>query len=217
MAHRLISLLAGLALAFVLVPTISAKPDPAPQEWGMAYFPLVSGAEYNYKGTFEGKVYPKPVAVRTHDLGAVKGYYFVDFDEKGETSQIVGTNCFGLGSYRYADGKLLTDKAFWTRDLEKIDPKGAQTLLAFPLKAGAKTIVKDGDKVLSLTVVGPETVKVPAGTFEDCVKVTVEELWPKRGVRYEGAVWLARDVGIVKRQYATGRIDELVSYKIPKP
>jgi hypothetical protein len=210
-------LLAAVVLACCLVSQSPARPDPAPQEWGTDYFPLVSGAEYNYKGVFEGKVYPKPVAVRTHQMGKTTGFYFVDFNEKGEASPIIGPNGFGLGHYRYEDGKLLSDRAFREQDLKTIDPKETQTLLSFPLRRGDRTMVRDGDKVLTLTVVGVEAVQVPAGNFDDCVKIEIEESWPKEGTKRKATVWLAKGVGVVKRQYAAGRVDELVSYKIPKP
>ena len=58
-------------------------------------------------------------------------------------------------------------------------------------------------------------MKVPAGTFKDCAKIRIDVHWPKKAKRYEEFVWLAPDVGVVRRQRSTGRTENLVSYTLP--
>lgn len=80
-----------------------------------------------------------------------------------------------------------------------------------PIVPGATTTLHGG-KRLETTVVGPETVTVPAGTFA-CLRLDQREVWET--VTHEGSVWLARGVGTVKRVYVTGRLEVLTAFHVP--
>jgi len=185
---------------------------PLPENAGADYFPLRDGAEYRYKGTFEGRHYDNRLVVKAFANDDVKGFYFQQIDDKGPGSVLAG-NSFGLGAFSVEERGLSTLPASFVDKIDGLKAADRQLLLAYPLKTGAMTAVTSGKLNLQVTVVGPEAVEVPAGKFE-CVKLSVEEVWPDK--RYQGYVWLARGVGVVKRQYATGRIDELVEHKAPK-
>lgn len=183
------------------------------------YFPLVEGTEYEYQGTFEGDTYKSSLVVRcSGGLSSNPLYYFAEKDDVDKSNYIIGANVFGLGAYAKVKGKIVTCEAFWFEDLEAVKPDTAQALLEFPLKdkAELKLTAHDGKQAFTLTVGGQEDVKVPAGTFKGCWKIAIVDAWPKDKKTYEGAVWLAADVGVVKWLRSTGRVDELVKVTKPK-
>lgn len=205
--------LAKLALLAFLAIADAVPAKPPVKEAGTDCFPLVDGSTYRYKGTFNAKVFDKNLVLKTQVNDKVTGCYFVDLEEKDKEGTITGSNCFGLGIYFFEGATLYTVEAFWVREAKVFAPAKKQKLLTFPLKKGDKSEVKAGTETLTLEVLGDESVTVPAGKF-DCIKVSVKEIWPMK--QYQGYVWLHPGIGIVRRQFSTGRIEELVSYNIPK-
>ncbi|MDQ3365070.1 MAG: hypothetical protein M3680_06555 [Myxococcota bacterium] len=89
-------------------------------------------------------------------------------------------------------------------------PPAPARALAFPLKQGATGTVP-GFIRTTYKVGARKPLKVPAGTFR-AWKITVTDPHNK-----PGAVWIAPEVGIVKIQLPTGRVDELVKIEPPAP
>jgi hypothetical protein len=190
-------------------PPVEARAPPPQTD--ASYFPLVDGATYEYDATFGAKRSHERRIVRRVSLAVGTMYFFVDADADPNDDVSIGSNNFGLGAYRMTDAGLVTADAYMRSDLQKIGETGLQTIVAFPLVVGATSTVHGGKK-LETTVGANEDVTVPAGTFH-CVKLEQREVWPSEV--YEGAVWLARGVGAVKRIYVTGRTEVLTSYRLP--
>ena len=176
---------------------------------GDSYFPLVVDAAYEYDAEFEGKKSHAVRLVRGTDAAVGRVFYFVDEEEASNPNPIVGTESFGLGAYRVTNDAIETAPAFWLEDVAAVS--AMQTAVQLPPVKGA-TVTLEGTHELEVRVVGPETLSVPAGTFS-CVRLDEREIWPDKV--YEGAVWLARGVGVVKRVYTTGRTEVLTRVRFP--
>jgi hypothetical protein len=205
-----------LAAALICIAALAAQatPLPAAAPGDGSYFPIVEGAEYTYKGTFNNNTYTEKVFVRKASRGGVTAYYFAKQDAKtgGDTLLLAG-NMIGHGLYFKTDKTLNTVDAPFTRDAENSLGGKQQTMFTFPLAKGGTHAAAVGKGTWTYTVVGQEDVTVLAGTYKGCMKIKIDEVWPDK--KYEGYAWLAKDVGLVKWQRSTGRIDELVSVKLP--
>ncbi len=192
-----------------------------PEAKGADYFPLVEGTRYEYQGTYQGNKDKSELTVKSTSVGLGSDdrvFYFVTKGDEEKENYIIGANAFGLGAYSKSKGKLLTHEAFWYADLETVKLDSNQTLIEFPLteKASQKLQASSGKQKITMTVAGKEDVTVPAGTYKACWKIEIKDTWPATGTTYDGAVWLAADVGVVKWLRGTGRVDELLSMKKPK-
>lgn len=188
--------------------------EPKAEKFLADYFPLIEATEYVYLGAFKDKTDEKTMVIRSDGQGDSRIYYFISLEQEKSDNALIIAGSFGLGAYCIEDGSLQTLAASWRSTVKDVDRKDKQKLLPAVLAVGAKAQVMSGDKSLKLTVLEPESVKVPAGEFQECAKISVEEVWPDNN--YKGYVWLAKGIGVVKRQYATGRIEELKSYQLPK-
>jgi hypothetical protein len=180
---------------------------------GESYFPLVVDARYEYDAEFGGKRSHVSILVRSADAIAGRVFYFVDASDVADASDsnpIVGTESFGLGAYRANERAIETGAAFWLTDVPNVS--ALQTAVQLPPVSGATVTLEDDGHQLEVRVVGTETVKVPAGSFS-CLRLDEREIWPTNV--HEGAVWLARGVGVVRRVYTTGRTEELTSVRFP--
>ncbi len=172
-----------------------------------ALLPLVPGAVYEYDATFSGKSSHVVRVVRTKETPVGRLFYFVESPEVADDNPSIGSNNFGLGAYRVTSKGIETADAYFLDEMTKIT--ALQLAVAFPIEHGATTTLLGGKK-LETTVVGPETVTVPAGTFE-CLRLDQREVWPEQV--YEGRVWLSKGVGTVKRVYVTGRTEVLTTFR----
>ncbi len=186
------------------------------------YFPLVDNSSYTYRGHFRDKIYDMVLIVKEVSNRKLNGFYFVEKDrfEKLSSHASIYANMFGLGLYSKENNKLYTTRCDFVRELDSISPSEKQTMLTFPLKKGDKKVLHACKFVnysllrIQLTVVDFQTVDVPIGTFENCAKIKIEEIWP--WTKHVGYAWLAENIGLVKWIRTTGRVDELVSFVIPK-
>ena len=71
----------------------------------------------------------------------------------------------------------------------------------------------NGDAKYLIEVEGFEDIEVPAGKFQECLKIRIKTKWDS-GKEYVEYVWLAKGVGLVKWKKATGRLDELLYFKL---
>lgn len=208
-----------IAILFILESCLYTD---KPEEIRDSYLPLVEGAKYTYKGVFKGSTY-----MPEYTLNAIRldnGFFLHYFKAKGNKTH---SDLFGTveGMYRYSDGNLMG-----------ISPEGAITsswslnrlratsikyeyliLPENPVIGYSNTIFRrDTANKRIYAVIGFEDVEVPAGVFEDCLKLEITTNWFKYGKStYVDSIWLKKGVGVVKRVYGTGRIDELNNYHIP--
>ena len=85
---------------------------------------------------------------------------------------------------------------------------------------GTLTLKQDSSKINNVnfqgiyTIDAIETITVPAGTFENCIKIHEQEITPDGKADFY--VWYAPNIGPVKYQYPlrNNRIDVLTEYKI---
>ncbi|MFZ5447107.1 MAG: hypothetical protein ACOZFS_00515 [Thermodesulfobacteriota bacterium] len=183
-------IITSLVIAFSLVTAGSAWCD----ELGESYYPLKEGMRWEYivisdksdtkkliiTNLAPREVQGKKVTPRRWDLG---GHIFIEFMEKDD-----------YGVYRYA---------------EQIGEKGTPTLvtpkechLRFPIAEGNSwnMTTKLGNNPLnvSLTIESvSEDVKVPAGSFKDCLKIK-QVGSNDAGASVTGCEWYAPKVGIVE-------------------
>ena len=197
-------------------PPAARPPPEAPRaavvpRGDAAYFPLVVGAVYEYDAAFgEHRTHERRL-VRAAETPVGRMFYFIDADDEREENPSIGSNGFGLGVYRVTDAGVETADVYFRDDAAKVLATGVQFALRFPIQPGATTTFLGGKK-LETTVGGEETITVPAGTFT-CLRLDQREVWPE--AVHEGAVWLARGIGTVKRVYVTGRTETLTAFKLP--
>lgn len=190
-------------------PTADAT---SPERLAHSYFPLVDGVLYKFEGEYKGERYRESLLLRRHEIQGGAFFYFV---EEGDSKALFGC-MFGLGAYRMDDDGIQTAVADWVDDaLERVSFDDGQRMLKLPPQIGDETILRNGDCTLHLTVEGFEDVTVPAGAFQNCVRIRIEEVWPDK--KYTGHVWLAEGVGMIRWHKGTGRIDELTSFSKPAP
>ncbi|MFA4902988.1 MAG: hypothetical protein WC600_09595 [Desulfobaccales bacterium] len=187
---RTTGIFTALLLALSLVLPGSARCD----ELSESYYPLKADMRWEYlvisnasdtkkliiTNLTPQEVQGKKVTPRKWDLG---GHIFIEFIEKDDS-----------GIYRYA---------------EQIGEKGAPTLvtprechLRFPITEGNSwnMATKIGNSTLDVTLTlesVSEEVKVPAGTFKDCLKIK-QVGGNDAGASVMGYEWYAPKVGIVK-------------------
>jgi hypothetical protein len=100
-------------------------------------------------------------------------------------------------------------------ELQFFRPASMQLMVALPPKVNARAVVQIDPRQRwsrEYVVDAIETVKVPAGTFTGSARVTTHD----SGSTDRARAWLAPGVGLVRWERETGKIDELVSYEIPR-
>jgi hypothetical protein len=187
---RMTGIMSALIVSLFLGMAGNARCD----ELSESYYPLKTDMRWEYlviSNTSDTKkltitnlapqeVQGKKVTPRKWDLG---GHVFIEFMEKDDS-----------GIYRYA---------------EQVGEKGAPTLvtpkechLRFPITEGNSwnMATKLGSSTLNVTLTlesVSEEVKVPAGTFKDCLKIK-QVGGNDAGASVMGYEWYAPKVGIVK-------------------
>ncbi len=199
------------------------------------YFPLVPWSQYIYVGHFNDKSYKEVIRLVDVDMAEDKidGLCFINEDDaqkiiagkKTWDSGIYSTKNIGLGVYRRSGTRIYTiciDLLF--SQSNKLEYLREQEMLRFPLKVGDRYqfhypfFGPDGQKILK--VISFESVTVPAGRFDRCAKIEVKTTYTSsdenRKIEGTDYAWLAENIGLVKLERKTGRIDELLSYNIPE-
>jgi hypothetical protein len=184
----------GIMSALIVSLFLGMAGNARCDELSESYYPLKTDMRWEYlviSNTSDTKkltitnlapqeVQGKKVTPRKWDLG---GHVFIEFMEKDDS-----------GIYRYA---------------EQVGEKGAPTLvtpkechLRFPITEGNSwnMATKLGSSTLNVTLTlesVSEEVKVPAGTFKDCLKIK-QVGGNDAGASVMGYEWYAPKVGIVK-------------------
>lgn len=187
---RTTGIITALLIALSLVLSGSVRCD----ELSESYYPLKEGMRWEYlvisnasatkkliiTNLAPREVQGKKVTPRKWDLG---GQGFIEFMEKDDS-----------GIYRYAE--QVGDKGMPTL----VTPKECH--LRFPITEGNSwnMTAKLGNSTLNVTLTienVTEEVKVPAGTFKDCLKIK-QVGGDDAGASVMGYEWFAPKVGIVK-------------------
>jgi hypothetical protein len=195
-------------------PSDTVQTAKAKDPWADSWLPLYAGSTYAYDTNFNGRQSSTSVVAKA---GGGKTVYF----SEGEGQALIGSSFFRGVAEERADGiyAVAIDN-----DAQIATPPPLTKIVSLPPKPGevlplqspeldarqaayahVKRTVDD-----TITVVGNEKVTVAAGTFDALVLQT------KNRDGETGKVWLAKGVGVVKWQRASGRVDELAHFKIGK-
>ena len=191
------------ALTVLLASCGPRRPVPIQQD----LFPLIEGATWTYQAAFNGgSVVEEKVCVR-EDTADGMAWVFLDAADTDKETATVYSNMFGLGVYRSTAHGIETADAFWREEVNDVSASDFQPMLTLPPGPGTTVEWQTGhvDRS-SITVVGWESVTVPAGTFEPALHLDLGG---------KGHAWLAPGVGLVRWELVTGRIEELQSWRIP--
>ena len=177
-----------------------------------SYLPLIENSSYYYRGFYNGKEYVKGLKVKKLVLnGNCTAYYFNDID--GTT--LIAGNMFGLGLFLKDYDGLYGIEANSSYFISDIDCSQQQKILHNYINFFEEIEYKgfNGDAKYLIEVEGFEDIEVPAGKFQECLKIRIKTKWDS-GKEYVEYVWLAKGVGLVKWKKATGRLDELLYFKL---
>ena len=182
------------------------------------YFPLIENSRYNYIGYFNGNDETSHIQVKKVILnGGCSAYYFID-NKDDENFRIIGSNIVGLGLYYFESDQLYTIESYWEDEVSKIQCPQKQLMISNDIINKNKVVEyasKQSDPIYKLTFEGKEDVKVPAGEFHDCLKFKIMTKWTDQN-NYLEYFWLAKNIGMVRWQRSTGRVEELLNYSIPE-
>lgn len=203
---------AGPQPTTVAAPVANAGSVAAPDSASASPFPLVEGARFELEGEFRGSKQSSTLELRAVEAGGKKVFYFLDL----ESSETLVASVFGMGAFVMRPDGIYTADVLEVKNVPDLAPEAFGRMLGLPVKVGekasftapAKSFVPPKDETYA--VAGIESVRVPAGTFDNCVRLTVETNID--GERESSTVWLAPGVGLVKLARATGRVDELVKH-----
>jgi hypothetical protein len=193
-----------LAIIPLLVACGPKKPaKPAADD----LFPLVEGGTWTDQATFNGRSMTETKVCTQGDLADGRAWVFLEAADIDEQTAMVFPNMFGLGLYRRTPDGIETADARWRSDIGEISKASFQPMLSLPPAPGT-TVTWRTESVdrSSVTVVGWESVTVPAGTFDPALHLDLGG---------KGEAWLAPGVGLVRWELVTGRVEELESWSIP--
>lgn len=171
----------------------------------LKYFPFNVGSEYEYIIIRDKKMVIKKVYVK--EFESMKGErirYFVDSTETGfdlmglfyliEDSCIYNLGMFDIASF----------------EVDSILPRGL--FLKDEMIATEKISVSDEGFYPKQTIqmLRIEDISVPAGSFDDCIKLEIVNHWKEDSISIE-TLWIAKNVGIVMRR-ANSVVEVLQSY-----
>ena len=196
----------------VVAPPPVEGPKPAWAEW---YLPLVVGSEYVYASQYQGNAATTTLKVKA---GGGKSAFYTD---GGPGKALVGSSFFkGVAEVR-PDGIYAAPA---DDEAAAASPPPLVKIVSIPVTPGeelslqspeldARTAKLAGTKRMvdiKIKAVGIGKITVRAGTFDTL------ELRIKDGNGEESKVWLAKGVGFIKWERASGRVEELDRFKIPK-
>lgn len=194
------------------------------------FLPLVPGSHYVYSWREDWGHGTQNI--RTFYIKEIDGICFIDetsflriaSGEQRWDEWVYANINIGLGAYRRKGPRIFTFCIGMNCDpnlKNKEDMLKEQELLRLNLKIGdVFELHKDTIYTDLLKVIGFESISVPAGRFDNCVKLEILRTFISPFIKKQRTnksyVWLAENVGLVRWERPTGRIDELVSFQIPK-
>jgi hypothetical protein len=223
-----------------LPPASPAPPAASPA----SLFPLVAGARYHFRSVFHGRPLDGWTVVRVAPVADQALYYFIQEDDEREGGKLIASDNIGGGLYTSRGDGVYVGPLSFLDQVPSFRPDSIQLMVALPPKVKARTVVEISPEQRwsrEYVVDAIETVEVPAGTFPGSVCVTFTDHMDLEGgeeavvqlnpvhrvveavaehlrdrVTQRARAWLAPGVGLVRWERATGRVDELVSYEIPR-
>ncbi len=176
---------------------------------GAPYFPLKHGVTYYYKVSFNGL--EQVDGIQATEITTSKGEKIFYFENVTKPSILIGYNTFGLGAFYIEKGDVYAIAAHWMDDLGKINTEQKQLLIPKIMDAGQglPLIPPGSDPVYTFNFEGFDDIRVPAGDFDKCLKFRMTASF-KSGTEETAYIWLAKDIGMVRHQRSTGRIEELL-------
>jgi hypothetical protein len=186
------------------------------------YVPLEEGARHTYAAIYQRRDSGAPardvytIATKKVIKNGTDVFYFVEEEKGNNTVQMLDVNMVGLGAYSKGSDGLYTYDCPWNQELAKIPPKKPELFLRSPLRIGdtLKIMSDDRSNAYEYTVLAFENLTVPAGQFQNALKVGIRMLYAD-GNSEESTAWFGSGVGLIKRIRATGRVEELLSYEKP--
>lgn len=166
-------------------------------------FPLVPGTRWTYEASFRGKISHETLELVPV---ALDGEGWLGFVPVGREPPDLLTGTMVPDELFRRDGDTV-----WVADELRTDEAAAW--LHLPLRKGATTTYRVGDRLTTTVVEGTEQLHVPAGTFT-CTKLSVSHAHDG-GTTATHTVWLAPGIGLVRWDRATGRSDRLVHLAWP--
>ncbi len=201
-------LVAVLILGWALL--VRGKSEPAAD-----YHPLSDGAWWAY--SVEGAAFDSLVArvSAAEDQSGNPGHLYIMEVLLPETDQI-----WHRAIYRVDDAGVMVEELAWEEDGEEYVQAEPGYMLKTPLTEGRTWSWESGfvdsrgevhDLLLraEFTVEGREDVEVPAGTFEDCLKVVRDNRYRRQDewYRVRQVLWYAPGVGLVlEEHFANGQL-----------
>jgi hypothetical protein len=195
---------------------VAPPPAEGPKAaWAEYYLPLVVGSEYIYASQYQGNATITTLKVKA---GGGKTAFYTD---GGPGKALLGSSFFkGVAEVR-PDGLYAAPA---DDEAAAANPPPLMKIVSTPVNPGeelslqspeldARTAKLTGVKRMvdiKIKAIGLGKLTVRAGTFDTL------ELRIKDGNGEESKVWLAKGVGVVKWERASGRVEELDRFKIPK-
>lgn len=197
-------------------PVVAPPPVEGPKAaWAEFYLPLVVGSEYIYASQYQGNATITTLKVKA---GGGKTAFYTD---GGPGKALVGSSFFkGVAEVR-PDGIYAAPA---DDEAAAANPPPLMKIVSTPFNPGEELFLQSpeldaraaklsGTKRmvdLKIRAVGIGKISVRAGTFDAL------ELRIKDGNGEESKVWLAKGVGVVRWERASGRVEELDRFKIPR-
>jgi len=166
------------------------------------YFPLGLGDTWTYEGKFGG-FFTKTVS----GTETINGTIAQKMDEMGAAYTLFTNDSNGLKRYK----TFTTEDGSWRMDIfdppiiyaaAEVSVGSSQTFNSTVSYSDGEGLLDSGTITGTSTVEGIETVIVPAGTFEDCLRIKITENYALSGGSLsfiaDYTLWLAKGVGIVK-------------------
>ena len=188
-----------------------------PQRERVDYFPLEHGARYTYRWSFQGETGEYTEVAVKMAAGGTDLYCFLDSDDLEEDNPVVAQAGPGLHAFYVREGaeaSVILPDSVCLADLDPAELPSRQPMLPDQLQEGATARVLSHDRAreAAFTIEALETVTVPAGRFEDCLRLRMRYTWlTGKYDDYWTVCWLAANVGKVKLQFSNGSVRELVS------
>jgi len=165
-----------------------------------------------YKYSFDNQSGLDTVILCSVNIDRFNSFYYAKPQNITGTSVLYSSH-FGPGMYRY-DGKGNLLAAFF-RDIFQLDSltaKDFKRLFPKNLYIGYSNSLESPNKSKKVTfnVVGVEDIQVANSTAKNCIKIQIEEFWPKFSTKYTAYVWLQKNTGVIKWIRTTNRLEELI-------
>lgn len=170
------------------------------------YYPISVGSEWTYEIRTDDETFPVTVAVAGRQVWQGREVYKVMFSQRA--SKLLGYNEVGLVKFQESDegeeeifdpaGVILPDLVYG--QARTFHPR-------YVARSEGSNTEYSAKAEMTFWIEAVETVKVPAGTFRDCMKMGYYDRWEEEDGSYDisrGLMWFAKGIGIVKIQ-GTGR------------